>query len=234
MTYSLSKEKSSLYKPLFLQILQDIASQSAENLGFGYSFLVEKHLGWFLLKYHIEFSEYPENICDLTIKTEPRGWNRLFAYRDFEICKNEKTLGKATTTWGLVDIATKNMVQVGTVLGDNPNFIEYQKRDDDLKYNKIPALTNSSTEKVFEIRFDDLDVNQHVNNANYLIWGFETLDYEFRKTKKIKILDILFKKEIKYGNKVCSQVEIIDNKTIHSLRNQETGEELCQIFVEWM
>lgn len=216
-----------------LQILQDVASQNAENLGFGYSFLVEKNLGWFLLKNHIEFSEYPEDICDLTIKTEPRGWSRLFAFRDFEICKGDKTLGKATTTWGLVDIATKSMVHVGSALEDNPNFTEFQKREDDLKYNKISSLANITAEKVFEIRFDDLDVNQHVNNSNYLVWAFETLDYDFRKSKKLKTLDMLFKKEIKYGNKVCSQVEKIDNKTIHLLKNFETGEELCQIQAEW-
>ena len=127
----------SLKPSAILQMLQDIASLNAENLGFGYSFLVDKNLAWFLLKYHIQFNEYPKDICDLTIKTEPRGWNKLFAYRDFEICQNERTLCKATSTWGLVDINTKSMVNVGVALANNPNFTEFQKRDDDLKYNKI-------------------------------------------------------------------------------------------------
>lgn len=223
----------SLKPSALLQILQDVASQNAENLDFGYSFLVKKNLGWFLLKLHAEFNEYPEDICDLTIKTEPRGWNKLFAYRDFEICKNNKTLGKATTTWGLVDISTKSMVNVGAVLAENPNFVEFQKRETDLKYNKIPPLTKVDIEKIFDIRFDDLDVNQHVNNSNYIVWAFESLGYEFRKNQKLKSLDMLFKKEIKYGHQICSQVEISENKTIHLLKNKETGEELCQIQAEW-
>ncbi len=223
----------SLKPSALLQILQDIASLNAENLGFGYSFLIQKNLAWFLLKYHIEFNEYPKDICDLTIKTEPRGWNKLFAYRDFEIWQNEKLLGKATTTWGLVDISTKSMVNVGAALANNPNFTEFQKRDDDLKYNKITPLTNIDIEKVFEIRFDDLDVNQHVNNPNYLVWAFAPLDFEFRQNKRLKTLDILFKKEIKYGNNICSQMQIIENKTIHLLKNNETNEELCLIQAEW-
>ena len=224
----------SLKPSALLQILQDIASLNAENLGFGYSFLIEKNLAWFLLKYHIEFVEYPMDICDLTIKTEPRGWNKLFAYRDFEIWQNAKLLGKATTTWGLVDIKTKSMVNVGVVLVDNPNFAEFQKRDDDLKYNKIPSLLNVDIEKTFEIRFEDIDVNQHANNANYIVWAFEPLGFEFRQSRKLKTLDLMFKKEIKYGSKVLSQVAITDDITTHVLKNAETGEDLCMICAHWI
>ena len=49
-----------------VQLLQDVASEDAENKGFGYSFVSSKNLGWFLLKYHIEFENYPKNIYDLT------------------------------------------------------------------------------------------------------------------------------------------------------------------------
>lgn len=224
-----------LIKPSsLLQLLQDIASNNAESLGFGYSFLVDKNLAWFLLKYHIEFDEYPKEVYDLKIKTEPRGWNKLFAFRDFELYEGNKILGKASTTWGLIDFATKNMVSPAEVFNNNPNFVQFQKREDDLKYNKIPAIEDFDAEKIFEIRFDDLDVNQHVNNSNYLIWAFETLDYDFRKTKKLKVLDMLFKKEIKYGGRVSSQVRIDENKTIHVLKNADTNEELCLVQAEWV
>lgn len=224
-----------LIKPAsLLQILQDIASVNAENLGFGYTFLTKQNLAWFLLKYHMEFDEYPQNIDSLTVTTEPRGWNKLFAYRDFEICNDKKTLARATTTWGLVDINTKSMTSVGNVLANNPNFTEFQKRETDLKYTKIAQLQNIDIEQIFEIRFDDLDVNQHVNNSNYLVWAFEPLGYEFRKNKKLKTLDILFKKEIQYGHSICSQVQILNNTTIHRLKNNKTDEELCLVQAEWV
>lgn len=217
-----------------LQLLQDIASENAESLNFGYSFLVEKNLGWFLLKLHIEFNEYPENVENLVIKTEPRGYNRLFANRDFELWNENQLLARAASTWGMIDFETKSMVSIGDVLADNPMFTQYEKREDDLKYNKIQFTEKVDVEKVFEIRFDDIDVNQHVNNSNYLVWAFETLDYSFRKNNKLKTLDMMFKKEIKYGNKVLSQVEILDGKTIHLLKNAETDEELCLVQAEWI
>ena len=86
---------------------------------------------------------------------------------------------------------------------------------------------------VFEIRFDDLDVNKHVNNANYVVWAFEPLDFEFRQKHKLKTLDMVFKKEITFGSKVLSCIKIDDNITIHLLRNYETGEDLCHVCAEW-
>ena len=89
-----------------LQFLQDLASDNAENLDFGYSYIIKHNLAWFLLKYRLEFDDYPEGIYDLTIKTEPRGYNKMFAYRDFYISHNNKQIGRATSTWALVDLST--------------------------------------------------------------------------------------------------------------------------------
>jgi len=62
-----------------LNFLQDIASENAEELGFGYTFMSQNNLAWFLIKYRMEFENYPIGVYDLTIKTEPRGYNKLFA-----------------------------------------------------------------------------------------------------------------------------------------------------------
>jgi len=214
-----------------LQFLQDIASENAEELGFGYSYIIKKNLAWFLLKYHIEFENYPKNMSDLTIKTEPRGYNKLFAFRDFEISCGNNIIGRASSTWALIDIKKGGMVDVAEALNNNPYMNQFEKRENDLKYEKIKTPEKIDIEKTFEVRFDDLDVNQHANNVNYIVWAFEPLKFEFRKTKKLKSLDMLFKKEIKYGNSITSQVEIFDNHTNHVLKHE--NEELCLIKAQW-
>ena len=217
-----------------LQFLQDLASDNAEALGFGYSYIVKNNLAWFLLKYRIEFDEYPEGIYDLTIKTEPRGYNKLFAFRDFYIMHNGKQLGRATSTWALVDINTKSMANTSEVLSGNKYMILHEKRENDLNYGKIRIPDEKSTKKIFEIRYDDLDVNQHVNNANYIVWAFEALDFQFRLTHRLKTIDMVFKKEIRFGSKVSSELYINENVTTHILRNAETGDELCVVQAEWV
>ena len=217
-----------------LQFLQDLASDNAENLGFGYSYIVKHNLAWFLLKYRLEFDDYPEGIYDLTIKTEPRGYNKIFAFRDFYISHGDKCIGKATSSWALVDLNTKSMANASEVLADNPYMIQHEKRETDLSYGKIRLPEKFDIEKTFEVRFDDLDVNKHVNNANYICWAFEPLNFDFRRSHKLKTVDMMFKKEIAYGHNVLSQVAINSNNTVHAVKNAETGEELCLVSAEWI
>ena len=217
-----------------LQFLQDLASDNAEQLGFGYSYIVKHNLAWFLLKYRLEFDDYPEGIYDLTIKTEPRGYNKMFAYRDFYISHEGKQIGRATSTWTLVDLTTKSMASAADVLNGNEFMVQHEKRENDLNYGKIRLPEKFDVEKTFEVRFDDLDVNKHVNNANYIVWAIEPLDFEFRRSHKLKIVDMMFKKEIAYGHKVLSEVAINENNTVHAVKNAETGEELFIMNAEWI
>ena len=68
-----------LKESILLLFLQDIASDNAETNGFGYNWCLKHNLGWFLLKYRIELSQYPQNIDYIEIETESRGANRFFA-----------------------------------------------------------------------------------------------------------------------------------------------------------
>ena len=217
-----------------LQFLQDLASDNAEQLDFGYSYIIKHNLAWFLLKYRLEFEDYPEGIYDLTIKTEPRGYNKMFAYRDFYITHQGKQIGRAASTWTLVDLTTKSMANASEIFANNKYMTQNEKREGDLSYGKIRLPEKFDVEKTFEVRFDDLDVNKHVNNANYIVWAVEPLSFDFRRSHKLKTVDMMFKKEITYGNKVLSEVAIDGNKTIHAVKNAQTGEELCVMNAEWI
>ena len=217
-----------------LQFLQDLASDNAEQLDFGYSYIIKQNLAWFLLKYRLEFDDYPEGIYDLTIKTEPRGYNKMFAFRDFYITHQGKQIGRAASTWTLVDLSTKSMANASEIFANNKFMYLHDKREDDLNYGKIRLPEKFDVDKTFEVRFDDLDVNKHVNNANYIVWAIEPLSFDFRRSHKLKTVDMMFKKEITYGNKVLSEVAINGNTTIHAVKNAQSGEELCIMNAEWV
>lgn len=219
-----------------LNFLQDVATINAEMFGFGYSFTHPKNYGWFLVKYHLEFDDYPQELDEIIIKTEPRGSAKILAFRDFEIWTpdNKKKLGRAASQWMLVDLKTKNILPLAKTLESMP---VYEKRETDLTFNKISLPESFSEsldyEKTFEIRYDDIDVNQHVNNANYITWAFETLSWDFRGEYKLKNVDIVYKKEIAFGNNVISQTQIRGKSSLHVLKNATTGEDLCLIQAEW-
>ena len=231
--YSETDQNLAMKPFALLNFLQDIASKNAEDLGFGYSFIHPKNYAWFLIKYRMEFEEYPFDIQELTLKTEPRGYNRLFAFRDFELFKGEKLLGRMHSMWSIVNIATRSMVAVPVVFSENSKMLPFQKREDDLSFAKISTISKVDLEKEFEIRYNDLDVNGHANNGNYIVWALEPLSFGFKNNHRIKTLDMIYKKEAKYGEKIISQVEIKeDATTVHRLQNIE-GEDLFLLECVW-
>lgn len=232
--YSEIDQNQALKPYSLLNFLQDIASKNAEDWGFGYSFINPKNCAWFLLKYRMEFEDYPFDIQELTLKTEPRGYNKLFAYRDFELYHEKKLLARMHSLWSLVDIKNRTMVPISHIIDNNPRMSIFMKREDDLSFAKIPSIEKVELEKEFEVRYNDLDVNGHANNGNYIVWAFEPLNFEFKNTHRIKILDMIYKKEAKFGEKVISQIEFKDeHTTLHRLQNIE-GEDLCLLQCIWI
>ncbi len=218
-------------KPVsILNFMQDVASMHAEQNGFGATFVTNNNMAWFVLKYRLEILENMNDLKEIHIETESRGTSKLFAFRDFYFRNGETLFAKASSQWAMVDFETKKMAKVQEVLDFLPS---YEKRETDLEFEKIPQISNADLKKEFEIRFDDIDINKHVNNPNYLAWALETLDFDFKSSHSMKTLDMYFKKEISYGHNVLSEVQIEGLTTIHSIKNAQTLDELCSIKIEW-
>ena len=214
-----------------LNLLQDMATQSADSFGFGYNDISKKNLGWFLIKYHIEFSEYPSMTGNYVFATEPRGVDRIMAMRDFQIYKDEKCIARVTSSWLLADMTTRSLVSIK----DSLDMWNYEKREDDLKFEKIRLPETFDYNKEFEVRYEDLDVNKHVNNANYIVWAMESLPYDFRNGHSIKTIDMYFKKEALYGETIVSKCKL-DNTELtsyHALVNKENDDELCLLMLKY-
>lgn len=220
-----------------LNFLQDIATLSAESLGFGPSFVFKNNYAWVVLKYHIELYKEIKNFGTLTIKTEPRGTSKLYAFRDFELyTKNNALVGRVVSAWALIDMESRKLLPVQKILdGYMP---VYQKQDTDLEYNKIILPEYADYQKEFDVRFDDIDVNHHANNCNYIIWALETLDNQFRLEHRPEIIDIKYRKEISSGAKVLSIAQKLSENgkiyTRHLIKDLDRDEELTSLLIQWI
>lgn len=214
-----------------LNFLQDIATLSAESLGFGPSFVFENNYAWVVLKYHIEIYEELKNLSSIKLKTLPRGVSKLYAFRDFEIYNSdEKCIGKAISTWALIDMETRRLLPMQKVLDFMPAF---EKRENDLEYGKVDSFDVVTLSKTFDVRFDDIDVNRHANNSNYIVWALETLPDDFRLKHWAKNIDIKYRKEVGLGASVRSDVFVGENYTLHKILDCSNDEELCSLKIEW-
>ncbi len=218
---------------VLLKCLEDIAVKNASDNHFGVEEVVHQQVAWVLLKYAMEFTDYPQGITGLIIETESRGVNRLFATRDFVIKDDTgRQLGRASSIWAVIDLNSKRMLNPQDIFkGCLPNI---QKRPDDLKHAKIPAVGESPTATPFDVQDADIDMNQHVNNCTYINWAFAGLCETIVKAKKLQTLYINFKKEVYMGDSVIALTQDGEQGSVHSIKHAESGEELCVMSAQWV
>lgn len=233
ITMSMHDLQYRLKPAAMLDLLQDMGARNINETPFGNKELNAQNLGWFLVRYRIEFDKYPQNLTEIKFYTENRGTQRQSAYRDFEAYTTDgERLLRATSYWLMVDLDSKSLVNIEQKF---PDITKYQKRENDVVLRKLKPIETPDSEVVFHVRYDDLDMNGHVNNIVYMTWAMEALSYEFRNTHTIKAIDIYYKHEVRYGEDVISAVKINgDNTTEHLIKNAANNEELCLIKVEYI
>jgi acyl-ACP thioesterase len=217
--------------------LQEIAGNHAFHLGVAVNHLIKKNLTWVLSRLHVQITRYPFWRETVIIQTWPAEVDHLFAVRDFEIYDlKDQLIGKATTSWMLLDIKQRKPVAI-------PDYIHHMHAENPGraiadKFDKLPVMQQIQDEKIFHVRLSDLDVNRHVNNVNYIEWGLETIPEEIWQTYLLSDMQITFRAESNYGDRIISQSESQNednNKVyIHQLVREENQRELARLRTLWI
>lgn len=186
----------------FMNLAQEAAGRHAVYLGFGYDDLIRNNTAWILSRVHVEFVDAPKWREEVTLNTWHKGLNRLFYLRDFIVTDNEgKARVKATTSWLVLNLETRRLVrdpmlmEEGTVC--NENVIETPADKVQMPKDAVPELVRSHA-----VSYSDIDTNGHTNNAMYMQWAMNSVDYETASSKPVKEFTINFNHETKAGDVV--------------------------------
>ena len=187
----------------FMDLAQEAAGLHAVELGFGYEDLIKNNTAWSLSRVNIKFVDTPLWRDDVTLTTWHKGANRLFFLRDFIMTdKDGKERVKATTSWLVLNLETRRLVrdpmlmEEGTVCTEN--VIEAPA-------DKVVMPKDVPAELVLEhaVAYSDVDMNNHTNNAMYMQWAMDAVDYETASAKAVKEITINFNRETKAGDVVA-------------------------------
>lgn len=186
----------------FMDLAQEAAGLHAVYLGFGYDELIKKQTAWILARVNVKFIDTPLWREDMTLTTWHKGFNRLFFLRDFIMTDKEgRPRVKATTSWLVLDLQSRSMVRDPQLLEDgticHENAIEAQA-------DRVRMPRDVEAEAVFEhvVGYSDVDMLGHANNAMYMQWAMDAVDYEITSKCPVKEYTINFNKEVKAGEKV--------------------------------
>ncbi len=181
-------------RPLILMNeLQSIADRHAEVLGCGRTYCLENNVGWVVMYYLVDIIELPCEGEELTFSTWPSCQDALRATRDFEIHGADgRLMVRATSQWVLIDMMRRRPVPLAGHLSER---VVVPQRAYGCAFEKFPDFETNKTH-IMKCRFDDIDVNQHINNAVYAVWATESVGYQYRMEHKLRGIDINFKKEV--------------------------------------
>ncbi len=183
-----------------MNMAQEAAGQHAVYLGFGYDDLIVSNTAWILSRLNIKFLDTPLWRDEITLTTWHKGLNRLFYIRDFVLTdKDGKERVKATTSWLVMNLENRRLVR-------DPKLVDMDGicTDDAIETpaDKVQMPKDIEAEYVMDHRvsYSDVDTNGHTNNAMYMQWAMDTVEYEIASTRPVKEVTINFNHETKAGD----------------------------------
>ena len=220
---------------VLLNYLQDVAGDHARILGVAVSDLMRRNRTWVLSRYHLRFEGEAGTGEVIRIRTWPSSRSGLFSCREFEILRADGTrLALATSSWAVVDLATRRPVRLATHLPDYP-LLNRRVVDDD--FPSLPRLGAAATELPFRVRRSDLDLNRDVNNVVYVEWALETVPARITDEFRLTELEIAFRAEALYGDRVIARCSKEDDETspsfLHQLVSEMDGREVTRLVSRW-
>ncbi len=225
----------SLSIPGLFNYLQDAAACHASLLGLGTEQLEGNNMFWVLSRILVRIDSMPSWEEDILVKTWPRGIDKLFALRDFEIYGlSGKIYGTASSCWLMLNIKNRRPVRPDRYLTYMKESLNY---DSSTGRNpvKIQGIEKPSyTSQVFPVKYSDLDINMHVNNANYVKWTVDTYPLDFIMNAKLETAEINYLSESVSGDEIAISVsELDENKFLHSVIRKNDNRELCRLRFDW-
>ena len=200
---------------------QEAAINHAEILGAGRDLLKQSGQGWILSRLSVFINRRPRYGEKILVRTWPRGSQKLFAIRDYDIHYSDdvpdsdagpgsSALVRGRSAWLIVDLEKRRPLRPQLVtekLPDNEGINALSETNPESN-DPPPSLTAASVVSGKEpnqsvprrASYSDIDYYGHVNNARYIQWIQDLMEPEIlEKAKQIR-LDINYLSEVRHGD----------------------------------
>lgn len=211
---------------------QEAAWASALSLGFGYDDMSAKGLYWVMSRMRFELLELPSWGDVVRVETWPVGVEGLFFRRDFEIYIEDRLIARGVAPHIVLDSKT------GRPKRDSDIDIPFPRKSEKFAVESIPTRLLFNCVDVVarrEVRYSDLDFNDHVNNTIYFDWVSDCFDKEFYSNYTISSFQLEFLSETHMGDHIELRIgKITDNHFQHEAYNIDSGKVVFKAETLWI
>jgi acyl-ACP thioesterase len=176
--------------------MQELGESHSALWNVGYFALRKKGLAWVITRALVQIDRAPVIGEIIVARTWP-GKPRHAIYPRYYLFQNPEgqVFARASTLWVLMDIEAREMVP-GEKYG-LPAF-EFPELPPPIE-NPGAILKLSGEEQRMDqpVRFTDIDINRHVNNARYVDWMCDRYPYEWHEQHRLERLTVHFASETK-------------------------------------
>ena len=214
---------------------QDIGCEHAALMGVAATDLLTKNYTWVLIKYNVSIHRAPFWNEKLTIKSWRHPYKNLYELRRFDIIdQSEAVIIEGLSSWIMMDFNSRRPIRLSRFI---PESLMESKKTIEENFPKIAKVEHPDMEKIFNVRMQDIDFNNHVNNSVYIGWAVETIPAKILQNYKLKHVSVNYINEIAYGNKIFSKAQFFEDAEtptfLHSISGGENNKELTRLKTSW-
>jgi len=192
-----------------LDFFQESAWRHAEDLNVGVEGLGSQGCFWVLSRLSLEVHRYPVWNEEITVRTWPKGIDKLMALRDFLLFDDAgEVCARASTAWIIIDGKKRRPVRVEPFF----SHVHLVKGQDALPgtAEKISPLSGEMEAGRYTAGYSVLDMNRHVNNARYADWIADSFPLDRFTGSAIREFSINYLAEIGPGEEVGISIALGD------------------------
>ncbi len=188
------------------QYFQDGAVRHAHKMQIHNADLQDRGVAWIMAHLFLTVSAAPSPDIDeeITVRTYPTGMHRLYARREFILMDGlHRRVASGLSYWLLINPQTRRLARDAAVIRSYEGHVEAGTIEHVIE--KSPPREKWSARRELDVRYADIDVNNHANNTIYVEWVLESIPLDLLRSGAVQTFDISFLYETTYGQRVISE-----------------------------
>ena len=179
-------------------LFMDVATEAADALGVGWTFLQRKGMFWITVKTRVRFLDRPGILDTVQVSTWPAQPGEKRCERYYEISREGRPLVQGKTEWAIISALTQRPQSLIKLM---PAGLEYP--DESVCPEPFPMIDEAFPEAPFaehRVEATDIDMARHMNNVAYvraIVNAFSTKEW---KKLDVKQFDIIFRSSAHEGD----------------------------------